>query len=147
MFADTVTASMQAALDETERRRAKQKAFNEAHGITPRTIEKRIGDLRALAGFRTELSVHEEETTVQIDGEVIEKEAIPGLVAELKKKMTAAAKELDFEGAAEHRDRIRALEAAQLGVSEAVAFSSNSRRTRRGSSERRRGTGRRSVRP
>jgi len=144
MYADGITASMQAAIDETERRRLKQRAFNERHGITPRTIEKRIGDLRQLAGFRTELSVHDEETTIQLDGETIEKAAIPGIVADLKKKMGSAAKNLDFEAAAEHRDRIRALEAAELGVSESVAFGGKGAGGGRG---RRKNRSRRSARP
>lgn len=118
MFADTITASMQAALDETDRRRSKQVAYNLEHGITPKTIQKKVKDLREVAGFKTELAPASGETgpSVEIDGERFEMEEFPKLREALKKKMQAAAAELDFEKAAQLRDQIRLLEAAELGL-------------------------------
>ncbi|MGF1509358.1 MAG: excinuclease ABC subunit UvrB [Myxococcota bacterium] len=128
LYADSMTDAMQYAIDETERRRAKQKAYNEAHGIVPKTIVKRIADLRALAGFRTELGVHEESKFVELDGELVDKDEIPKRVSELKKLMLDAAKELDFENAAKHRDKIKVLENIRLGVSTPAARRDSGRR-------------------
>jgi len=116
MFADSITESMRLAIDETERRRAKQKEYNRAHGITPTTIKKQIRDLRSLAGFRTELQVHEDERFVEVDGEKLAKEEIPKMVKGLKKEMLAHAKDLNFEKAAETRDKIKMLEDLELGI-------------------------------
>ncbi|MEL6185867.1 MAG: UvrB/UvrC motif-containing protein, partial [Myxococcota bacterium] len=117
MFADTVTESMQAAIDETERRRAKQTAYNEEHGITPRTVKKRIKDLREVAGFKTEVDpVLDDKPHVEIDGERFEKEDFPKLRESLRAQMKTAAADLDFEKAAELRDQIRLLEAVELGL-------------------------------
>jgi excinuclease ABC subunit B len=135
LFADSITDSMRVAIDETERRRAKQIAYNETHGIVPKTISKRIHDLRALAGFRTELQVHEESQFVELDGELIDRQEIPKRVKELKKLMLDAAKELDFENAAKHRDKIKALENLRLGLSPPPAAKAGSR-SRRGRSRR-----------
>ena len=118
MFADTITPSMRAAMDETERRRTRQMAYNQLHGITPKTIEKQIRDLRAIAGFRTELSAHGEGAEITIDGEAVAREKLPALIASTRTAMLAAAKDLDFERAAELRDRIKLLEAAHLGTVE-----------------------------
>jgi len=114
MYADKITRSMKAAIEETERRREKQVAYNELHGITPQTVIKQIVDLRELAGFRSELSPHGKAT--EDGGETISPDEVPARVAALREEMFAAAKALDFEGAAEIRDRIRHLEAAALGL-------------------------------
>ena len=107
LYADKITDSMQAAIDETERRRAKQIAFNEEHGITPTQIVKKVGDL--IDGV-----YHEESSgkgkkgkvkTVKLDTE----EAVIKEVARLEKAMFAASRDLQFEEAAELRDQIRAL--------------------------------------
>jgi excinuclease ABC subunit B len=102
MFADNVTDSMRRALDETERRRAKQIAFNEAHGITPRTVEKEV---RALLSAE---QVAEEPAAYFFDTGDIEKEK-PRIIAELEHEMRAAAAELRFEDAARLRDEIALL--------------------------------------
>jgi excinuclease ABC subunit B len=114
MYADQITESMRAAIDETERRRKKQLAYNETHGITPQTIKKQIFDLRAIAGFKTELAVYQDPEDE--DGEPIKKEDLPRILAQLREEMLAAAKDLDFERAAQVRDRIRALEEGHLGI-------------------------------
>jgi len=112
MYADQITRSMQGCLNETERRRVKQLAYNEEHGITPETVKK---------GMRTILeSITEKDyVTPPVVADVqelygIELREIPKLVKRMHKEMLAAAKELDFEKAAELRDRIRQLEAAEL---------------------------------
>ena len=112
MYADQVTRSMQGCIDETERRRAKQLAYNEEHGITPETVKK---------GMRTILESIEEQdyAAVPVVAEPLSEyggdlKQIPKLVKKLRKEMLAAAKELDFEKAAQLRDRIAALEDAEL---------------------------------
>jgi excinuclease ABC subunit B len=115
MYAEKITRSMQWCIDETLRRRRKQEAYNTAHGITPTTIVKRITDLEshaALADY-VEIPVDEPET------EGVEPEELPKLIAELTKQMKAAAEALEFEEAAELRDRIRELESTHLGVKKA----------------------------
>jgi excinuclease ABC subunit B len=136
MFADSVTDAMKIAIEETERRRKRQIAYNEEHGITPRTIQKKIGDLRALAGFRTELSVHETDRTVEFDGQRYDREELPKLLQQMKKDMLFEAKELRFEKAAELRDKVKALEAIQLGVTP-PSVSDKKRPARRGGGRRR----------
>jgi excinuclease ABC subunit B len=111
MYADTVTDSMRGCIDETARRRQIQKEYNTEHGIVPQTVKK---------GLRTILESIEEQDyyTVPLAAEETEeyvaKKDIPKLVKSLRKEMLAAAKELDFEKAAELRDRIRKLEDADL---------------------------------
>ena len=113
MYGDKITKSMRAAIDETERRRHKQTAYNIEHNITPQSIKKEVRDLRELAGFRTEMSVYDEPD----DEDQISPADVPRLVEDLKKQMFEAAKDLDFETAAELRDRVRALEEGALGIS------------------------------
>jgi len=111
MYADTVTGSMRACIDETERRRAIQTEFNREHGITPRTVKK---------GLRSILESIEEHDYVNVSrvaeetAEYVPLEKIPGMVKKLRKEMLAAAKELEFEKAAELRDRIRKLQDMEL---------------------------------
>ena len=107
LYADTITDSMQAAIDETERRRAKQIAFNQEHGITPTQIVKKVGDL--IDGVYHEESGGKGKKgkvkTAKLDTE----EAVIKEVARLEKAMFAASRDLQFEEAAELRDQIRAL--------------------------------------
>ena len=113
MYADSVTRSMRACIDETTRRRTLQEEFNTEHGITPRTVQK---------GLRTILESIEEQDyyTVPVAAEAQEEyiplEKIPGLVRKLRKEMLAAARELDFEKAAALRDRINKLEDMELAL-------------------------------
>jgi excinuclease ABC subunit B len=113
MFADAMTHSMKAAIDETDRRRQKQAAYNEQHGITPQTIKKQIVDLRLVAGFKSELSVY-----LPPEIEDLSPEEVETSLKDLKAQMLEAAKALDFEKAAECRDQIRLLEATYLGIGE-----------------------------
>ncbi len=96
MYADTVTGAMRRAIDETNRRRAKQMKFNEEHGITPQTIVKAIRDM---TGRR-----HEE-----IEIENITEDELPYIIKDLEREMRAAAANLEFERAASIRDKISLL--------------------------------------
>jgi excinuclease ABC subunit B len=113
MYADTITGSMRACIDETIRRRTLQVEFNKEHNITPQTVKK---------GLRTILDSIEERDyfTIPMAAEGAEEyvpiEQIPGQVKKLRKEMLAAAKKLDFEKAAELRDRIRKLEDMELAL-------------------------------
>ena len=108
LYADTVTPSMQRAMDETERRRKKQMAYNAEHGITPRTIRKEVSALlgishRAEAG-ETAYSEQEKAARIEI----------------LKEQMQQAARELEFEEAAKLRDEIKKLMGETVTASKAV---------------------------
>lgn len=104
MYADSVTASMQAAMDETARRRKVQIAYNKKHGITPTTIIKPIRDLIAV----TKKNDHEGEKDdfVSSDFEDMSKDDQRQLISRLEDEMRAAAKKLDFEQAASLRDTV-----------------------------------------
>ncbi len=114
MYADTVTGSMKRAIDETERRRDKQIAHNKAHGITPETVRKNIGDV--MAGVwqgDTDMA----RVTARVDA------PLPGenLVAHLdglRSQMRKAAENLEFEEAARLRDEVKRLEAVELAVAD-----------------------------
>ena len=99
MYADTVTRSMRHAIDETERRRAKQAAYNAEHGIVPKTIVKSVREL-------IEISSESEKTLRRADGVKLTKSERKELIEKLEKEMKAAAKMLEFELAAQLRDEI-----------------------------------------
>ena len=101
MYADVMTDSMRRAIDETERRREIQKKYNEEHGITPTTIKKAVRDLIAISKAATESKADMEK-----DMESMSRKELEKLLKELNKRMHKAAAELDFEQAAELRDRI-----------------------------------------
>mgnify|MGYP001169823564 CR=1 FL=1 len=103
MYADRITDSMKKAIDETKRRRSIQEAYNKEHGITPRTIQKKIPDL-----IRATQAAEQEETYVTkvTKGKKLTKAEIEKLIASLEQEMKEAAKALDFERAAELRDTI-----------------------------------------
>jgi len=115
MYADSVTRSMQTCLDETGRRRVKQLAYNQEHGITPESVKKEM---------RTVLGSIEEKDYYTPPGGVAEASEeyaaaprdIPKLVKKLRKEMLAAAKDLDFERAAVLRDKVRKLEEMELAL-------------------------------
>ncbi|MFP3918849.1 excinuclease ABC subunit UvrB [Lysinibacillus telephonicus] len=103
LYADNMTDSMKKAIDETKRRRTIQEAYNKEHGITPKTIQKKIPDL-----IRATQAAEEEETyaTKVTKGKKLSKAEIEKLIASLENEMKEAAKALDFERAAELRDTI-----------------------------------------
>jgi excinuclease ABC subunit B len=114
MYADTVTDSMKKAIDETNRRRAVQAAYNEEHGIVPRTIRKAIGDPLVAACEGDYVDV--EAAASGADGAPADALALAARVRGLRDEMRAAAKALEFERAAEIRDRIRTLERQAVGL-------------------------------
>ena len=101
MYADTITDSMMRAIDETERRRALQQAYNEAHGITPQTIKKAVRDLISITK-----EIKPAETAFEKDPESMSRPELEKLIADVQKKMKKAAAELNFEAAAELRDQM-----------------------------------------
>ena len=101
MYADTVTPSMENAIRETYRRREKQQAYNEAHGIVPQTIVKDIREIIEISGTHK---------AARMDGRKLTRKEKEDLIARLTKEMKAAAKILDFENAAYIRDKIRKLQ-------------------------------------
>ncbi len=110
LYADVVSDAMQAAIDETERRREKQLAYNEQHGVTPETIRKRIHDVIRGEGEREEAEVKLDPWERELVMDDVKQEL--GL---LEAEMWQASEDLDFERAAAIRDRIRELEARLQG--------------------------------
>ncbi len=114
LYADQVTDSMKAAIDETNRRRARQEEFNRENSITPETIRKSIGELLSSVYERDYVAVPDlEEEPAERYRSLDEIEAE---VKALEKRMREAAKALEFEKAADLRDRIRKLRAKEFGL-------------------------------
>ena len=101
MYADTITDSMRRAMDETERRRRVQMAYNEAHGITPQTIKKAVRDLISISK-----KVAAEELRMEKDPESMSKQELEKLIQDVSKQMRKAAADLNFEAAATLRDKM-----------------------------------------
>lgn len=101
MYADKITDSMRVAIDETKRRRKLQQAYNEEHGITPKTIQKSVRDLIAISK-----KVAAEEMEFDKDPESMSSKELEKLIGDIQKKMKKAAAELNFEAAAEYRDKM-----------------------------------------
>lgn len=102
MYADVMTESMQKAIDETNRRRGIQQAYNEAHGITPQTIVKKVHDVIQITKAATE----KQKFGLEKDPESMSEKELKKLIQTLGKEMKHAAMELQFERAAELRDKI-----------------------------------------
>ena len=101
MYADKITDSMRVAIDETKRRREVQQQYNEEHGITPTTIQKSVRDLIAISK-----KVAAEEMEFDKDPESMSRKELEKLIGDIQKKMKKAAAELNFEAAAEYRDKM-----------------------------------------
>ncbi len=101
MYADTITDSMRVALDETNRRREIQMKYNEEHGITPQTIKKAVRDLISISKV-----VAKEELRFEKDPESMNRKELEKVITDVQKKMQKAAADLNFEAAAELRDKM-----------------------------------------
>jgi excinuclease ABC subunit B len=113
LYADQETDSIRQTLAETERRRAAQEQYNREHDITPKTVEKRISSLRDSIWEQDYLTV---ATRSEREGEEIPAHELPALIEALRREMREASQALEFERAAELRDRIGELESEQLRV-------------------------------
>jgi excinuclease ABC subunit B len=124
LYADTMTNSLNAALEETSRRRTKQEEYNTKHGITPQTIQKALSNIlediygsnsgraiQAAAMTDTLIMAFAEEQAAYHSPEAVKKR-----IADIEKRMHRAASDLEFETAAKLRDELRHLEAQQLGI-------------------------------
>jgi excinuclease ABC subunit B len=113
LYADTMTKSMEQALGETNRRRAKQQAYNREHNITPQSIVKSI-DMQLAAIVEADyITVPAEEAVI---GEITSEEQLVEAIGQLESQMREAAKNFEFERAAALRDRIRSLKQRELGA-------------------------------
>lgn len=101
MYADNMTDSMRAAIDETERRRSIQQKYNEANGIAPKTIKKAVRDLISISRV-----IEKEELKFEKDPESMDREELQKLIDKVQKQMKKAAADLNFEAAAELRDKM-----------------------------------------
>ncbi len=110
-YADKITDSMRKAIDETDRRRAKQQAYNTEHGITPETIKKQIYAIRESVYEGDYVTVR---TQKEKEEQLLKEGDLPKLLKELRAQMKEAANNLDFEKAAELRDRIKELEQLEV---------------------------------
>jgi excinuclease ABC subunit B len=111
LYGDKITGSMERAIEETNRRREKQLAYNEKHGITPKTVKKNVGDI-------IEHAASGDYVTVDIGEDALHRVGsnLKAHLSELTSKMQDAAENLEFEEAARLRDEIRRLEAGELGI-------------------------------
>ncbi|WP_447764243.1 excinuclease ABC subunit UvrB [Sphingopyxis panaciterrae] len=112
LYADRITGSMERAMRETDRRREKQNAYNEEHGITPTTIKRNIGDIIAHVASKDQVTIDiGEDKPAHMVGHNLR-----AYIQDLEKKMRDAAADLEFEEAGRLRDEIRKLEADELGL-------------------------------
>jgi excinuclease ABC subunit B len=113
LYADRMTDSMREAIGETNRRRAKQQAYNREHNITPQSIVKSVDMQLARIVEADYVTVPADDSAI---GEIASEEQLLQAIAQLDAQMREAAKNFDFERAAAIRDRIRALKQRDLGV-------------------------------
>ncbi|MFQ5442761.1 MAG: excinuclease ABC subunit UvrB [Thermodesulfobacteriota bacterium] len=113
LYADKITRSMQKAMDETRRRKRLQEEYNRKHNISPETIKSKIKDILSSI---YESDYYTVDVAAEKDEEYIPPHELPRLIKSLRKEMARASKNLDFEKAAELRDRVRELEDKELGV-------------------------------
>jgi excinuclease ABC subunit B len=115
MYADRITGSMERALNETERRRAKQIAYNQEHGITPETVRKNVDDI--LAGWY-QGDTDQSRVTAKIDDKLAGGSNLQAVLEGLRSDMRKAAENLEFEEAARLRDEVKRLEAVDLAIAD-----------------------------
>ena len=124
LYADTMTRSLRAAIEETERRRNKQRTWNEDHGITPQSVRKQIGKVLESVFEQDYVTIAPVKHTGA--AEFVGKD-LKAAIADLEKRMRAAAADLEFEAAARLRDEIKRLEALDLGLEPPPAPSASMR--------------------
>lgn len=115
LYADKITGSMKRAIDETERRRAKQIEFNKEHGITPTTIEKKVADIMEGA-YGSSTQRYNKIAEEQAEYEAMTPKILAKKIVQLEQEMYKHAQNLEFEEAANIRDKIKNLEEGQLGI-------------------------------
>jgi excinuclease ABC subunit B len=126
MYADTITNSMQAAIEETKRRREVQLAYNKEHGVSPQTVAKEVREtVRS-----QELAVAEPTGPSYGSHDVVDLENLPLVIDSMEKEMKMLAKNMQFERAAEVRDEIAKLRKI-IGVAEAGNVTGSKRKVRR----------------
>ncbi len=113
LYADRMTGSMERAIAETDRRRARQQAYNDEHGITPQTIKRRIADIVADTAARDGVTV---EIETESGANNLVGHNLRAYIEDLEKRMRAAAADLEFEEAGRLRDEIRRMEQTELGL-------------------------------
>jgi excinuclease ABC subunit B len=112
LYADKITGSMERAMGETSRRRERQQAYNAEHGITPATVRSRIADIVGDVAEQDYMTVD----TGVVDADQLVGHNLRATIAEVEKKMRAAAADLEFEEAARLRDELRRLESLDLEI-------------------------------
>jgi len=115
LYADRVTDSMQRAIDETERRREKQMAFNAAHGIVPRGVRKQVREMIDGVYDASQARMEQRAAEEQTKYETLSEKALAREIRRLEKMMLEQAKNLEFEKAAQTRDRLAALKQGFFG--------------------------------
>lgn len=130
MYADKITDSMRLAIDETQRRRAIQMAYNEEHGIEPQTVRKAINDIMAYVNDEVGTT-----TAEQVNKELAElsREEVLRIISSMEDDMAAASADMDFEEAARLRDQVVKLRASVEGSSEADVLKDLKKTARKGS--------------
>jgi excinuclease ABC subunit B len=118
LYADKMTDAIHGAIDETNRRRAKQLAYNEEHGITPETVQKGVSDIAEFLSLQAP-TVPGRRRRGKRDVDALSREELEKLVVELEEEMFLAAEELRFEYAAKLRDEIKDLRRDLLTLAEA----------------------------
>jgi len=130
IYADTITPAIKAAMDETERRRKIQTAYNKKHGITPTSIQKEIRDIAGESEQEDEVSAVV-DGIINFEGVELTREEVPQIIEMIRSEMLAEAGDLNFERAAELRDEIQALETFLEG--KAMSKSQKKKRKKRAS--------------